>query len=418
MKYIIAGIITFVVLFPVIVPIFPLGLNRIFELMGLVALYASSRKKWISPSLRIILRYFGVLYFIIFITSCINFNFDLDFFFFMLTPLSHFGVGFLIYRILGRKFNLASMCDIIILVQTLQAIISFIMFFNPSIAYMIESYIAFAAEGKVEEALEYRLVGIGNAFFGAAATYGVSLLLLCLVPFLKDSMVYRYKVVYWIIVTMMIAAGILSARTFMFVFLFIPLFFVMVKGNPIMLLIKNWKLIVVIPLLYFLSVSALSRFTDVDKYERMGKWAFEAFTSLEDSGEVNTSSTNRMKEMYATLPNDIISWTIGDAKFSEDDGSYYKHTDIGYNRHLFYWGILGLLCYLVILMIIYRITAKNFQSPIISNFLLCLFLFELFLNFKGIIVLSYYWSAIFVCSVVEKQRRELFIKNDSSTILK
>lgn len=87
------------------------------------------------------------------------------------------------------------------------------------------------------------------------------------------------------------------------------------------------------------------------------RFAFEGFFSLAEKGEWDVNSNNILKNMVV-FPDNLRTWIIGDGYMEnpfwsdpnyvgEMFNGYYKQTDIGYLRFIFYFGLIGLLtfCY-------------------------------------------------------------------------
>ena len=82
------------------------------------------------------------------------------------------------------------------------------------------------------------------------------------------------------------------------------------------------------------------------------RFGFEGFFSLVEKGYWETNSTNILKGMVV-WPESIKTWTIGDGyffnsqdtpdRFGQIETGFYKETDIGYLRYIFYFGSIGLL---------------------------------------------------------------------------
>lgn len=86
------------------------------------------------------------------------------------------------------------------------------------------------------------------------------------------------------------------------------------------------------------------------------RFAFEGFFSWWETGEWQTRSTDAWKGMII-WPDNLKTWLIGDGYFDGPtgkdpyyvgpiNGGYYKWTDIGYLRFIFYFGMLGLLLFI------------------------------------------------------------------------
>ena len=90
-----------------------------------------------------------------------------------------------------------------------------------------------------------------------------------------------------------------------------------------------------------------------DKFFSLMRFGFEGFFSLVETGEWHVSS-NDMLEKMVVWPDELKTWIIGDGYFVSEridpnylgpvlNAGYYKGTDIGYCRFIFYFGIIGLV---------------------------------------------------------------------------
>src|SRR5690606_30526272 len=95
-------------------------------------------------------------------------------------------------------------------------------------------------------------------------------------------------------------------------------------------------------LLYF----TFKEMLNTSRLDRVWQWAFELFINYSESGSLNTSSSQKMSEMIR-LPQSASTWWFGDGMIISEDGSYYKQIDIGVLRLLYYFGVLGILAFLI-----------------------------------------------------------------------
>lgn len=90
------------------------------------------------------------------------------------------------------------------------------------------------------------------------------------------------------------------------------------------------------------------------------QFAFEGFFSIVESGRWNVGSNDQLKEMFI-LPNSLKTWLIGDGYFmnpmdidpfyvGEVTGGYYKGIDVGYLRFIYYFGAIGLLVFMLMIL--------------------------------------------------------------------
>ena len=99
--------------------------------------------------------------------------------------------------------------------------------------------------------------------------------------------------------------------------------------------------------------------------------AFEGFFNLFEKGEWYISSNETLKGMYV-FPESLKTWIIGDGyivnpKFDpyytgEVFTGYYKNTDVGYLRFIFYFGVTGLLLFAAFILQVGRSCIQKFPQ--------------------------------------------------------
>ena len=393
--------ILFFILFPVKFHMIPISMNRLVGIFGMWCVAKFFTKYYSFSYFR---RGVGLFLGLLFLAVCMSLlsrQFDGQFYMFLITPILNLCAGFLIF-VLYKEMKLSLFCDLIIITQTIQAVLSFSMFISPQFADLVFSVIQLddiTASKLDENLIEYRLIGVGNAYFHAAATYGTTLLVLAILPSMGASLIYRNKVVYWLIVALMIVAGILSARTFMFVFITLFIFVWLVHRNLMKIFVKGIKVAAGLIFVIIVFFKILGNSISIERYEHMQKWAFELYEVYEETGELRTSSSDNVGAMYNIVPDNLSTWIIGDARFVEP-GGYYKDTDIGYLRHIFYWGILGSIIYWLVIARYYKMTSELYNNSIMSKFFFVLFIWDAILNFKGIISMaSFYVGPFLACGI-------------------
>ncbi len=114
-------------------------------------------------------------------------------------------------------------------------------------------------------------------------------------------------------------------------------------------------------------------------------WVFDVFIKLYETGNTQDShSFNTLNEMYETVQISLQEWFVGSGKYSNVDGSYYKHVDAGYLRQVLYWGIIGsvinFFCSFQFFSRPWRVCRENKNE---KCFLLIVFFYTLLLQYKG-----------------------------------
>lgn len=127
----------------------------------------------------------------------------------------------------------------------------------------------------------------------------------------------------------------------------------------------RWMIIVIalsIPLIVY-----FYRYNDVI-YKNL-RFAFEGFFSLVEKGEWDVHSNDMLQNMVV-FPETLKTWIIGDGYFDNPGISdpyytgkmgtaYYMGTDIGYLRFIFYFGLVGLLLFIIFFCYATKICIKH-----------------------------------------------------------
>lgn len=95
-------------------------------------------------------------------------------------------------------------------------------------------------------------------------------------------------------------------------------------------------------------------YNTVPEFHDLLRFGFEGFFSLAEKGEWDVHSNEMLKEGFI-FPNNLKTWLIGDGYFGSTDADpyyvgrrwagFYKGSDVGYSRFLFYFGLTGLLAF-------------------------------------------------------------------------
>lgn len=102
------------------------------------------------------------------------------------------------------------------------------------------------------------------------------------------------------------------------------------------------------------------------------RFGFEGFFNYFERGHFSYDSNEKLKSMYV-WPDNVKTWLVGDGYFSSPRGTdpyytgrelanFYKGTDVGYQRFLFYFGIIGLLAFSFFILICATVCEKRFSE--------------------------------------------------------
>lgn len=126
-------------------------------------------------------------------------------------------------------------------------------------------------------------------------------------------------------------------------------------------------------------IITIALYNSNEQFYKRTRFAFEGFFSLVETGHWETGSNDRLAGMYV-FPDNPETWLIGDGYFinPSDDPNYlgeitagfYKDTDVGYLRFIYFFGLLGLAVYS--LYIIYAGRVCNRLLPGNTLLFICL----------------------------------------------
>lgn len=265
----------------------------------------------------------------------------------------------------------------------LQAIISVAMYMNPTIYQFFDSIhmIDYVTALKRAETKGERLLGYGIAFFGAGVVYGVALVLLAYIIAAKKLKTGELIVASFVY-SFIFFVGLLSARTTLvgagssLILMFVLFFFDKQK--------KGKQLMIFLFLAIFLV--SIGQTVCYFYFPDFADWAFEVFINYEESGELRTTSSDALSDMFY-LPTEFKDWAIGNGHM------LFWGTDVGYSRLLFYFGLPGAIAFFFFQFVF--ITFAFSKKYTINLTLIGLFVYNLALNIKGLSDLNQF-TALFV----------------------
>ena len=188
-----------------------------------------------------------------------------------------------------------------------------------------------------------RLYGIGASFDTAGIRFSCALLGLSYL--LTHNVSRHWNIIYWILFAVIAVLGNMMSRTTT-VGLSLATIYIIFKNLSFNMQLTASKLrmfATIIILLLGLSILLHYSYNHLPMVRYYMQYGFEAFFNLADSGDFTTSSTDKLQQMVI-WPDNTKTWLIGDGWFDNpnDPGSFYKYTDIGYLRFIFYCGSVGL----------------------------------------------------------------------------
>lgn len=394
-KNIIALIVTFLYFYTITFSILPFSTTVIFGIFGLIWFVILLMQNKISLTINKYIMQLMILLFLIgdvsMISIVINSTIDNKFISYVFSALAIIFASYFVIKILKKieyELSFQSIGKLIINVIFIQSIIALCMFLIPELKYFLLGLekLTEVEYQKIIGLSEFRIFGIGASktfMAGIYNGYGLILMAMFLRMYkfsLKELFSFSLKFLIIFLVGMMMArttlVGALLAITIIFMPKDLKATLSMFRKRVIFFLLFFLAPIVIILILMNFSSSFAATFGTSIEY------GFEMFVNYFKYGSFETESTNELKESYS-LPTGAKTWIIGDGYFVHptEIGQYYMHTDVGYFRLIYYFGIVGLFTYLAMQIGLIIRAYKSFNIG--AEIYLFVVIYLLILNLKG-----------------------------------
>ena len=276
-----------------------------------------------------------------------------------------------------------------------QSVIAIVMFVNQPICLFLFDLQGIDLTSRVIKMyFGVRLIGLGCFYFGAGAIYGLGLI--AIMPFMLKAKNKQQLIKLILLYVYIFIVGIFFARTAMIgcVFSIVYLIFCILipkMCNKVFLVFRQFIIYLTVFGIALVFIYTSSPKLQED-YGDIIDFGFEAFINLVENGELSTASSDGLTEYHLSIwPQNQKTYYIGDMRWTKGD-SYYGDSDVGYVRLLFYFGVPGVILFLLYQYSIVRISGLIFKERILSFFFFTVF-YALILLIKGYIDVA---SLIFI----------------------
>lgn len=302
--------------------------------------------------------------------------------------LGAFTMVFLLAKIGKRDHD--SIMLMLVNIITVQAIIMLLSVVYPDMKNLVFSILKEDTRMLINE----RYGGFRGVGLAASTTYDLAVLQsigLMIIPLLlKVQMKGLFFFKYVVILLSVLISGRTGFIGIIFSFILILLSCI---GRKLTILSKTviirlWKscmygfcILSIIVLLCYKFISPDLKFM-IDEY--IIPYAFEMFISYEETGTMETHSSNYLVEWYSNIPHtDVV---FGDGRYVDpfDEQFYYMGMDAGFLRHYFYFGLIGTF----FLMLIYgkifsRLLSFSRRNLLLFAFYVFLIIYFILAHVKG-----------------------------------
>lgn len=255
-------------------------------------------------------------------------------------------------RWIHGKVSVYIICNYLIAIGTAQCILALGMEFYAPLKQLVYSLLD---EGTVSFMKEKnRLMGFGVGLDVAGSRFAAILIMISFVCMRYKQKVVNYLPLYILAFFIICVIGNMIGRTTTIGAILAILSFILFSQsyqiNGFDKHFMGWLfgiLTLIIPICVIAYIS-------VPEFHDLLRFGFEGFFSLVEKGEWEVHSNVMLKEGYI-FPDNLKTWLIGDGYFGSTDSDpyytgqrwagFYRGSDVGYSRFLFYFGLIGLLAF-------------------------------------------------------------------------
>lgn len=404
MKRFIFFIAVFGFLYSIHLRFLPLPIIRIWQALGAVLLLSNKKdlkKLIVSKHVISILVMSFIFLLLCFYTELRNTGIEI----FIIKPINIFLSFFSAYFVywIGKRayenIDVNILLRYIVYAGVVQTIISILFFMEPS---LYDSYTSYLNESSLDRfdkfysMLGRRFVGVDSDSFMGSVKFGFPFFILIALPYIDSSTIVKNKMFRWFALTLIIIGGIFTARTFFITLVFgVLLIFLISPKNIYSIIATNCKILkYLIITAVFLIV--LTLFINISELETSLRWAFEMFYNLNEGQGLTTSSSSGLLGKMYVLPNNLKTWLIGDGYFMDPSGNgYYKSTDAGIMRMIYYFGLPSTLFVLYMLWKFNVVLSRMSKLHALRMMFSIIALWQITLNIKGV-VMNFEYYVIFL----------------------
>lgn len=298
-----------------------------------------------------------------------------------------------VIRLVHGNVSVELVCQYLVLVSSLQCVLALAMNMYTPLRLAVDGLMATESEAYMG-VTDGRLSGIGCALDVAGLKFSAVLVMLAHLCVYGSEKIQK-NILWYIIafIVIVVIGNMISRTTTMGAILALAYWCICAVKCRLSPSRENFRfalylaacLIVAVPLL------AVWYNTSYVMQENI-RFGFEGFFSFFETGKWQTGSNDILFNHMIVFPETMKTWIIGDGYaanpsydpyyIGEAYHGFYKGTDIGYLRYIFYFGLIGLAIFIAYFCVVARVCAKSFPAYAM------MFIFILAVNFIGWVKVS------------------------------
>lgn len=295
------------------------------------------------------------------LANVVNGTNDHSFNYYFISVFVWMGAGYFLVSVLKAihgKVTMSLVINYLIAVCCVQCILAMFMQYMPSLQSTIDSLLGgkelFMSDGGG------RVHGIGCALDVAGGRFAAVLIMIAVMMTRCES--GKIAVLYVSAFILISVVGNMIGRTTTVGMIVALLYLVFAMSSGRTELKSLWKILLSFTVASSIVVTVIYNTSYV--FRANLRFGFEGFFSLVEKGRWETNSNETLIENMIVFPDNPKTWLVGDgygANPTENDPYYtgeryhgfYKGTDIGYLRFIFFFGVFGMLSMIVFFWVLY-----------------------------------------------------------------
>lgn len=295
------------------------------------------------------------------LANVVNGTNDHSFNYYFISVFVWMGAGYFLVSVLKAihgKVTMSLVINYLIAVCCVQCILAMFMQYMPSLQSTIDSLLGgkelFMSDGGG------RVHGIGCALDVAGGRFAAVLIMIAVMMTRCES--GKIAVLYVSAFILISVVGNMIGRTTTVGMIVALLYLVFAMSSGRTELKSLWKILLSFTVASSIVVTVIYNTSYV--FRANLRFGFEGFFSLVEKGRWETNSNETLIENMIVFPDNPKTWLVGDgygANPTENDPYYtgeryhgfYKGTDIGYLRFIFFFGVFGMVSMIVFFLVLY-----------------------------------------------------------------
>ena len=257
-------------------------------------------------------------------------------------------------KVMHGEVSVYLLCNYLITLCVFQCILALLMEFYKPAGDLVYSIMDEGTADFLKR--KDRMSGLGVGLDVAGSRFSAVLLMLSYICVHYQKKVFKYIPLYIVAFLIISIVGNMIARTTIVGMIMAMFYFVIaIKLYQLDAFKKRFLLWLSIMLLIFVPI-LIYLYGHVPQFYQNIRFGFEGFFSLWELGRWEVGSNEILQDMYI-FPETTKTWLIGDGYFEATTNDpfytgkewrgYYMATDVGYLRFIYYFGLLGLLLFIV-----------------------------------------------------------------------